>query len=228
MQLKQVAFLASQLSRTALQTHSATSKVLPSTLPITRKFVTMPEPTGDPKQHDHSKFKDGMTGSCLCGSITVKINDPDLFSKPRGHLCHCANCRKIAGSYVASNLLIETEKVEVMDRDGTLRTYEDKASLSGNSVYRKFCSVDGKYVESAWQPATARIPCVRADRLVLQSHIFRNQTLPRQNRTEDGHLPSHTATRARRLLRPQARLGRQDTGHPAMEDQVGRPRQASL
>lgn len=102
------------------------------------------EPTGDPKQHDPSKFSEGISGHCLCGSITVTIKDPELFSKPRGHLCHCANCRKVAGSYVASNLLIETDKVEIKDRDGTKKTYEDKETLSGNSVFRSFCSVDGK------------------------------------------------------------------------------------
>lgn len=102
------------------------------------------EPTGDPKSHDPSEFSEGMTGSCLCGSITVTIKDSELFSKPRGHLCHCANCRKVAGSYVASNFLTETDKVEIKDRDGTKKTYEDKATLSGNSVFRSFCSVDGK------------------------------------------------------------------------------------
>ncbi len=102
------------------------------------------DPTGDPNAHDVSKFADGMTGSCLCGSITVTIKDNELFSKRRGHLCHCANCRKVAGSYVASNLLIEQEKVEIEDRDGTKKTYEDRATLSGNSVFRSFCSKDGK------------------------------------------------------------------------------------
>ena len=101
-------------------------------------------PTGDPKQYDASKFSDGMSGSCLCGSITFTIKDSELFSKRRGHLCHCANCRKVAGSYVASNLLIEEDKVEIKDRDGSLKTYEDKDTLSGNPVYRSFCSVDGK------------------------------------------------------------------------------------
>ena len=103
------------------------------------------DPTGDPKSHDVSEYSESMTGSCLCGSVIVTIKD-NLFTKPRGHLCHCANCRKVAGSYVASNFLIETDKVEIKDRDGTLKTYEDRATLSGNPVYRKFCSVDGKYV----------------------------------------------------------------------------------
>lgn len=100
--------------------------------------------TGDPKRHDLSSFKDSLSGSCLCGSITVTINDNELFTKPRGHLCHCANCRKVSGSVVSANLIMEEEKVDIKDRDGTLKVYEDKATNSGNPVYRYFCAVDGK------------------------------------------------------------------------------------
>ena len=100
--------------------------------------------TGDPKRHDLSSFKDSLTGSCLCGSITVTIHDNELFTKPRGHLCHCANCRKVSGSVVSANLIMEEEKVDVKDRDNTLKIYEDKATNSGNPVYRYFCAVDGK------------------------------------------------------------------------------------
>lgn len=106
----------------------------------------MPEPTGDPNQHDTSKFSDSLSGTCLCGSIKVTINDNELFTKRRGHLCHCANCRKVAGSYVASNLLIEEEKVTIEDSKGTMKEYIDKETLSGNSLSRFFCGVDGKYV----------------------------------------------------------------------------------
>ncbi|KAK3720915.1 hypothetical protein LTR37_003578 [Vermiconidia calcicola] len=111
----------------------------------------MPDFTGDPKSHDASEFADGMTGSCLCGSITVSIKDSELFARRRGHLCHCENCRKISGSYVAANLLIEEDKVDLKDRDGTLKTYKDKATGSGNSVFRKFCSVDGNPISSETQ-----------------------------------------------------------------------------
>lgn len=104
----------------------------------------MPELTGDPKQHHQSKFDDGMTGSCLCGSITVHILEKGIFDKPKGHLCYCANCRKVAGSYVASNMLLDEDKVKIEDRDGTLKTFTDTATGSGNPVYRSFCSVDGK------------------------------------------------------------------------------------
>lgn len=106
----------------------------------------MPQFTGDPKQHDPASFANGMTGSCLCGSIQVTIKTADLFEKPRGHLCSCANCRKVAGSYIASNMLLPAEEVEIKDRDGTLKYYDDKATGSGNSVFRYFCEKDGKYV----------------------------------------------------------------------------------
>jgi hypothetical protein len=106
----------------------------------------MPELTGDPKRHDPLDFSDSISGSCLCGSITVTLTDNELFSKPRGHLCHCSNCRKVAGSFVSSNLLIEEDKVKIEDRDGTLKVYEDRETGSGNPVYRFFCSKDGKCV----------------------------------------------------------------------------------
>jgi len=104
----------------------------------------MNTPQGDPKAHPLAEFEHGMTGTCLCGSVRVTIRDNELFTRRRGHLCHCANCRKVAGSYVAANLIIETEKVEIEDQKGTLKTYEDRDTLSGNPVFRSFCGVDGK------------------------------------------------------------------------------------
>ena len=121
------------------------SPQLPS-LTTRTTVCTMPQFTGDPKQHDPASLTDGMTGSCLCGSIQVTISAKDLFSKPRGHLCSCANCRKVAGSYIASNMLLDESEVKIEDRNGTLKYYDDKATGSGNSVFRYFCSVDGKYV----------------------------------------------------------------------------------
>lgn len=59
-----------------------------------------------------------MEGECLCkgepvvilgpehgfptniifyAAVKVRVNDNELFSRRRGHLCHCANCRKVAG-----------------------------------------------------------------------------------------------------------------------------------
>ena len=104
----------------------------------------MPDLIGDPKQHHESKFAESITGSCLCGSIVVTITDSELFTKPRGHLCHCANCRKVAGSYVASNLVIEEDKVKIEDRNGTLKEFIDTQTGSGKELSRFFCGTCGK------------------------------------------------------------------------------------
>jgi len=107
-----------------------------------------PKFTGNPNAHHPSTFSESITGTCLCGSISVTIKDPELFTSPngKGHLCHCANCRKASGSYVAANLAIEKEKVEIVDRKGTLKRYEDWETASGKVVLRCFCGVCGKYV----------------------------------------------------------------------------------
>ncbi|KAL1641505.1 hypothetical protein SLS58_006010 [Diplodia intermedia] len=94
----------------------------------------MPELTGNPNQHPPSEFAQGMSGHCLCGSIHVTINDSELFTKRRGHLCHCANCRKVAGSYVAANLIVDEAKVTVEDRDGTLKEFVDTQTGSGQPL----------------------------------------------------------------------------------------------
>jgi hypothetical protein len=43
-------------------------------------------------------------------------------------------------------MLLDESEVKIEDRDGTLKYYDDKATGSGNSVFRYFCSADGKYV----------------------------------------------------------------------------------
>tara|TARA_R110002003_G_scaffold351_13_gene19001 strand:+ start:1010 stop:1339 length:330 start_codon:yes stop_codon:yes gene_type:complete len=93
----------------------------------------------------------GMSATCLCGAIKVTINDSELFTKPRGHLCHCANCRKVAGSYVSSNLAIEKEKVSVEDTGGKMKRYKDYATGSGKCVERCFCGECGKYVHVSFR-----------------------------------------------------------------------------
>jgi hypothetical protein len=102
--------------------------------------------TGDPNSHPTSTFSTGLTSTCLCTAIRVTINDTELFTRPRGHLCHCANCRKVAGSYVSSNLAIEKEKVIVDDPRGVMKKYKDYATGSGKCVERCFCGECGKGV----------------------------------------------------------------------------------
>lgn len=81
-----------------------------------------------------------MEGRCLCGSITVKVKDSELFSsKRRGHFCHCNNCRRVAGGIFGANLAIEAKKVEIQGQD-SLTAYMDSDTTSGTPMARSFCS----------------------------------------------------------------------------------------
>lgn len=86
-----------------------------------------------------------MEASCNCGAVTVRVLDSDLFTKRRGHICHCYNCKRTSGSTCGANLIIEKEKVQ-MTGEGNLTTYVDKDSKSGRPVNRFFCKTCGKYV----------------------------------------------------------------------------------
>lgn len=113
----------------------------------------MPPLTGDPKSHDISEFKDGMTGTCLCGSIKVTIRDQNLFGEPRLLMCHCNNCRHTSGNPVAANLILDEDQVTFEEGcksdkkgegEGKLRTFPDYETGSGEPVMRAFCDRCGK------------------------------------------------------------------------------------
>ncbi|KAL2827632.1 Mss4-like protein [Aspergillus cavernicola] len=113
----------------------------------------MPDLAGNPNIHNPAQFADTLTGSCLCGSVKVTIQDRELFTKRRGHICHCANCRKVSGSFAASNLIIEEEKVEIEDQKGTLTKFVDtlwidiSASAVGSNPIKSVTPlIEGKVV----------------------------------------------------------------------------------
>lgn len=180
----------------------------------------MPALLGDPKSHPIDEFKDGLTGSCLCGSITVTLKDKELFTKPRGHLCHCANCRKVAGSYVSANIIIEKEKVDIVDRESSLKEFIDLQTGSGKPLSRQFCGICGKYVRPV---VTAAIPLTSEHLTLLvfvvcrvlrdframtirgklltefrpQSDPISDGTSPGSSHRQDGHVSTHPEARGR-------------------------------
>jgi Glutathione-dependent formaldehyde-activating enzyme len=80
-----------------------------------------------------------MEGHCLCGAINVKVNDSNLFStQRRGHLCHCRNCRRVAGGIFGTNLAIEASKVEITGIEH-MKEYIDLDTTSGKPMRRCFC-----------------------------------------------------------------------------------------
>jgi hypothetical protein len=51
-----------------------------------------------------------MEGGCSCGEVRYRLASEPLFV----HCCHCLNCQRQTGSAFVVNLLIETERVELL------------------------------------------------------------------------------------------------------------------
>ena len=49
-------------------------------------------------------------GGCSCGAIRYRLASEPLFV----HCCHCLNCQRQTGSAFVINLLIETDRVELL------------------------------------------------------------------------------------------------------------------
>jgi len=49
-------------------------------------------------------------GGCACGAVRYRLTSDPLFV----HCCHCLNCQRQTGSAFVINLLIETDRVELL------------------------------------------------------------------------------------------------------------------
>jgi hypothetical protein len=49
-------------------------------------------------------------GGCACGAVRYRLASEPLFV----HCCHCLNCQRQTGSAFVINLLIETDRVQVI------------------------------------------------------------------------------------------------------------------
>src|SRR5687768_18498488 len=52
-----------------------------------------------------------MEGGCACGELRYRLSWPPLFV----HCCHCLNCQRQTGSAFVINVLIETDRVELLE-----------------------------------------------------------------------------------------------------------------
>jgi hypothetical protein len=50
-------------------------------------------------------------GGCACGAVRYRLTSEPLFT----HCCHCLNCQRQTGSAFVINLLIEADRVEVLE-----------------------------------------------------------------------------------------------------------------
>jgi hypothetical protein len=51
-----------------------------------------------------------LEGGCACGEIRYRLTSEPLFV----HCCHCLNCQRQTGSAFVVNLLIETDRIELL------------------------------------------------------------------------------------------------------------------
>jgi hypothetical protein len=49
-------------------------------------------------------------GGCACGAVRYRLSSEPLFV----HCCHCLNCQRQTGSAFVINLLIESDRVELL------------------------------------------------------------------------------------------------------------------
>ncbi len=49
-------------------------------------------------------------GGCACAAVRYRLTSDPLFT----HCCHCLNCQRQTGSAFVINLLIETDRVELL------------------------------------------------------------------------------------------------------------------
>lgn len=52
-------------------------------------------------------------GGCACGAVRYRLLSEPLFT----HCCHCLNCQRQTGSAFVINLLIEADRVELLEGD---------------------------------------------------------------------------------------------------------------
>jgi len=50
-------------------------------------------------------------GGCTCGAVRYRLASEPLFV----HCCHCLNCQRQTGSAFVINVLIETDRLEVLE-----------------------------------------------------------------------------------------------------------------
>jgi hypothetical protein len=54
-----------------------------------------------------------LEGGCSCGEVRYRLASEPLFI----HCCHCLNCQRQTGSAFVINLLIEADRVELLEGD---------------------------------------------------------------------------------------------------------------
>ncbi len=96
-----------------------------------------------------------LRGSCTCGKVKFEVRGEPLFM----YHCHCGICRKATGTSFATNILVRTEDLVIVEGRDAISAFE-----SSPAKLRHFCSGCGSPIYSQGE-ATKHIVSVRCGTL---------------------------------------------------------------
>ena len=111
-------------------------------------------------------------GGCSCGEVRYRLSSDPLFV----HCCHCLNCQRQTGSAFVINILIETDRIELLAGE------PQPIDVPRSSGTQRICPTCQIAVYSRYTRATTRF--VRAGTLDDPSavepdvHIYTRSKLP--------------------------------------------------
>ncbi|KDR67640.1 hypothetical protein GALMADRAFT_257878 [Galerina marginata CBS 339.88] len=77
--------------------------------------------------------------NCLCSEVKFTLQgEPFHFV-----ICHCRNCKQVAGSAFMANAMFKPAQVKVIEGRDLIKEYADSNTLTGNTISRSFCSKCG-------------------------------------------------------------------------------------
>lgn len=119
---------------------------------------------------------DSVTGRCNCGAVTWRFAGAPLAVAA----CHCSNCRAQSGAAYSVNIVAPSAAMAI---EGPIKTFEDKATASGQPVLRQFCGECGSPIQSVItaNPAIVAIKAGTADEagaFAPTIHVWTQSKLP--------------------------------------------------
>ncbi|KAE8398928.1 Mss4-like protein [Aspergillus pseudonomiae] len=106
-----------------------------------------------------------LTGACLCGKITYRVDLPTGTPSPKVALCHCEDCKRNTGTPFSSNLLVP--KPTFTYTAGTPKVYTHPSGDLGNELQRHFCGDCGSPLNT--QPGGRGVVTVKTGTLDAES-----------------------------------------------------------
>lgn len=117
-----------------------------------------------------------MKGQCLCGAVRYQLEG----SIRPVMACHCVQCRKSSGHYVAATQ-VETRNLSI-EGEESLTWYQ-----SSNKARRAFCKICGSQL--FWRPIEGEVTSIMAGTLDGETGLVMNKQIYCENKGDYYSLP---------------------------------------